>query len=301
VSAAKGTSVYAASVYAVGGDYTPAPNIGYVLKFQAFAPEGQSPSFVLDPLAPVLAIPYRSVAMAPDGPLVLVGVENRIDEAVSPDLWQGAALRRHAVDDDQGDDWQVPASTCVPALADPWMGGLPVPSTQQRVRHRQRQHARALRSVLMALATGASRSGSSDCGGRGFFETRAGGEDGHLGVRKPRRLRAVRTARLRAAPRPGVPHLSCRGTDAALAPPPVRSQLLLFPASPAAAGARTFARPGENMIPWPAELGTGPVRDLVGLFWHTNDNLAAIGLRGAAAGTAVAPGISSVVRTLDLG
>ena len=65
-------------------------------------------------------------------------------------------------------------------------------------------------------------------------------------------------------------------------------------------GARTFA-PGENMIPWPAELGTGAVRDLVGLFWHTNDNLAAIGLRGAAAGTAVAPGISSVVRTLDLG
>ena len=89
--AAKGTSVYAASVYAVGGDYTAGAEHGYVLKFQAFAPEGQSPSFVLDPLAPVLAIPYRSVAMAPDGPLVLVGVENRIDEAVSPDL--GKALR----------------------------------------------------------------------------------------------------------------------------------------------------------------------------------------------------------------
>lgn len=89
--AARGTSVYAASVYAVGGDYTDGAEQGYVLKFQAIVPVGQSPRFVVEPLAPVLPIPYRSVAMAQDGPLVLVGVENRIDELVSGHL--GKALR----------------------------------------------------------------------------------------------------------------------------------------------------------------------------------------------------------------
>lgn len=89
--ALRGTSVYTASIYAVGGDYTLGAEQGYVLKFAATVPVGQSPRFVLDPLAPVLPIPCRSVAMAADGPLVLVGVENRIDEAVSADL--GKALR----------------------------------------------------------------------------------------------------------------------------------------------------------------------------------------------------------------
>lgn len=64
-------------------------------------------------------------------------------------------------------------------------------------------------------------------------------------------------------------------------------------------GARTFA-PHEKMIPWPAELGTGPVRDVVGAFWHTNNTLSAVGLRGTAAGIAVAPAITSAVRPLDL-
>jgi hypothetical protein len=65
-------------------------------------------------------------------------------------------------------------------------------------------------------------------------------------------------------------------------------------------GTRTFA-PGEIMIPWPADLGTGPIRDLVGVFWHTNDNLSAFGLRGTASGLAVAPGISSGFRPVSLG
>lgn len=89
--ASRGTGFFSADVYAVGGDYTAGAERGYVLKFEPQAPVGQPPRFVLVSAAQQLQVPYRSVAMAQDGPLVLVGMENSTEEAVSEDF--GKVLR----------------------------------------------------------------------------------------------------------------------------------------------------------------------------------------------------------------
>lgn len=89
--AARGTQVLGGDIYAVGGDYTLGVERGYVLKYTTQVPQGQTPRFQPVSGAQFLKVPYRSVAMAQDGPLVLVGMENRLSEALSEDF--GKVLR----------------------------------------------------------------------------------------------------------------------------------------------------------------------------------------------------------------
>lgn len=61
------------------------------------------------------------------------------------------------------------------------------------------------------------------------------------------------------------------------------------------------AIPAENVIPWPTNLGAGPVRKLVGALLNDVNHRAAVGLRGPVAATAVAPAITPYITGMDLG
>ncbi|HEX5052075.1 MAG TPA: hypothetical protein VFZ65_09905 [Planctomycetota bacterium] len=55
------------------------------------------------------------------------------------------------------------------------------------------------------------------------------------------------------------------------------------------------AVPTENMIPWPAGLGSGVLRKVVGLFWDSVDHPSAIAVRGTATARAIDPAITSYI------
>jgi hypothetical protein len=55
------------------------------------------------------------------------------------------------------------------------------------------------------------------------------------------------------------------------------------------------------MIPWPAAIGSGPLRKVEGLFFDNVEHPAAIGLRGTTGGIAIAPGVTPYVGPIDLG
>lgn len=58
--------------------------------------------------------------------------------------------------------------------------------------------------------------------------------------------------------------------------------------------------PTERIIEWPSTLGTGDIRKLDGVFWHSVNELSAVGVRGTVPGKATAPAITPHVGSFNV-